>query len=215
MPYRSWNDVNLHVQTGIVLMRISVMENCRPVVRVRQPKSCVKLRIVQAIALFQEGTQHRISELFLLILIHCPRYLETLESKLSEHDRLQARVKELEARLCEVEPMVNGSSRPINSQHFLGYRNVPNPQSQSSTYISPTVGSSPSQSLNPHGPSYPEERSSDTLTPNSVLHSLSGAVQGEQDANTEPGVFESGDAGKGWYLGCASGSISTFSYSLI
>lgn len=208
----SRDGAHLHILTGVVLMRISVMENYRPVVHVRPPKSCVKLPIVQAIALFQEGMQHRFSGLFLLFLTHCPRYLETLESN---HDRLQARVKELEARLREVEPNVNGASRPSNSQHFLGYHNAPNPQSQSSTYISPTVGSSPTQSLSPRGLPYPEERSSDTLTPNSVLHSLGGAVQGEQDANTDPGVFESGDAGKGWYLGCASGSTSFFSYSLI
>jgi hypothetical protein len=32
---------------------------------------------------------------------------------------------------------------------------------------------------------------------------------GDQDGNTDPGVFETGgeDAGKGWYLGSASGSI--------
>lgn len=191
---------------GIVLTRLSVMGNCPPAVRVRPPKCCVKLRIAQAIALFQEGMQPRNSG---LILTCCHRYLETLESKLSEHDRLQARVKELEARLRDVKPMVNGSSRPANSQHFLGSYNIPNPESQPSTYITPTVRSSPSQSLSPHGPSYAEERSSDT--PDSVSQPLGGGVPGEQDGNTDPGVFESGDAGKGWYLGCASGSISASS----
>ena len=39
---------------------------------------------------------------------------------------------------------------------------------------------------------------------------MGAGAQGDHEANTDPGVFESGDAGKGWYLGCASGSGSPF-----
>jgi hypothetical protein len=151
-----------------------------------------------------------------VFLTHFHRYLETLESKLSEHDRLQARVRELEARLREVDPIFNGPSRPSNTQHFLTPPESTNLQAQSSANISPTHEPSQSQSLSPHQPPYPEDRPSDIPTSNPVLQGLGGGVQADQDANADPGVFEAGDAGKGWYLGCASGSIYySFSYSLI
>lgn len=85
-----------------------------------------------------------------------------------------------------------------------------NPLAQSSAYVSPTIESRRSQSLSPHGLPYLEERPSDISIPNPSLQPLGAGAQGDHDATTDPGVFESGDAGKGWYLGCASGSASHY-----
>lgn len=124
------------------------------------------------------------------------RYLETLESQLAEQTRLQSRINELEARLRDLDPLVNISSGSNTAQQFLALTETPNTQLQSSTYLSPPVDSSHGQSYSPHYPNY-----SDTDAP-----IVSSVYPGDQDANTDPGVFEAGDAGKGWYLGSASGS---------
>ena len=124
------------------------------------------------------------------------RYLETLESQLAEQTRLQARINELEARLRELDPSVNISSRSHTAPQFLTLSETSNAKPQSSTYLSPTLDSSHSQSYSPHYPNY-----SDADAP-----TVSSLYPGDQDANADPGVFEAGDAGKGWYLGSASGS---------
>ena len=200
--------------SGKRLTFVSAMGSYHPAVHVRRRKSCAKPQIVQAIVQFHEGMQHQILDFIIFFVTHYYRYLETLESKLSEHERLQARLHELEARLRELDPMFDSVGRPSHKQHFLTPPESANPQAQSSTYVSPSIESSPSQSLSPHGRPYLEDCPSDMLTPNPVLRSLGCGVQGDQDTNTDPGVFESGDAGKGWYLGCASGSNSySSSYS--
>ena len=129
------------------------------------------------------------------------RYLEELETQLAEQTRLQARIDELESRLRELEPSPSRSTLP---QQFLTPPETSNTQGQSATYLSPAVDSIRSQSHSPRYPTYSDDRSSEPVFAASAYPSLSGS--GEQEANAEPGVFETGDAGKGWYLGSASGS---------
>src|SRR5271169_3722325 len=124
------------------------------------------------------------------------RYLETLESQLAEQTRLQSRINELEARLRELDPSVNISNTSNTAQQFLTPPETSNTQPQSSAYLSPTLDTSHGQS---HSPQYPNYSDADAPTASSVY-------PGDQDANADPGVFEVGDAGKGWYLGSASGS---------
>ena len=147
-------------------------------------------------------------ELLELLLILYDRYLETLESQLAEQNRLQSRVDELEARLRELDPSTNLFNRASISQQFLTPPETSNTQAQSSTYLSPALESSHSRSHSPH---YPNNHEADAPGVGSVYTSM--GIAGDQDANTDPGVFEAGgeDAGKGWYLGSASGSISPFS----
>jgi hypothetical protein len=134
-------------------------------------------------------------------LLTSDRYLESLEA---QESHLQQRINELEAKLRELDPSINGFTRSNSyTQNFLTPPETSNTQVQSSTYLSPTVDSTHSHSLSPHCTNYVDEHSVDNST---VFQALGG--QGDQDANTDPGVFESGDAGKGWYLGCASGSTS-------
>jgi hypothetical protein len=123
-------------------------------------------------------------------------YLETLESQLAEQTRLQSRINELEARLRGLDPSGNLSSRSNTVQQFLTSPEISNTQRQPPAYLSPTLDSSHSQSHSPHYRSY-----SDANPP-----AVGSVYPGDQDANADPGVFEAGDAGKGWYLGSASGS---------
>ena len=57
-----------------------------------------------------------------------------------------------------------------------------------------------SQSHSPPYLPYADEHFPDVHGNNSSLHN------NDQDANAEAGLFETGEAGKGWYLGSASGS---------
>jgi len=132
------------------------------------------------------------------------RYLEELEAQLAEQTRLQARIDLLESRLRELEPSPNGLNRSTLPQPFLTPPETSNTQGHSATYLSPAVDSIRSQSHSPRYPGYSEDRSSEPAFAASDYPSLGG--NGDQEANAEPGVFETGDAGKGWYLGSASGS---------
>jgi hypothetical protein len=132
-------------------------------------------------------------------------YLEALESQLAEQNRLQSRINELEARLRELEPSATLFNRAEANQQFPTQPEVSNTPAQSSTYLAPTLESSRGQLTSSHYPNY-TELSAPIV--NSVNTSI--APVADQD-NTDPGIFEAGgeDAGKGWYLGSASGSIST------
>jgi hypothetical protein len=132
------------------------------------------------------------------------RYIEELEAQLAEQTRLQARINLLESRLRELEPSPNGLNRSTLPQPFLTPPETSNTQGHSATYLSPTVDSIRSQSHSPRYLGYSEDRSSEPVFAASAYPSLGG--NGDQEANAEPGVFETGEAGKGWYLGSASGS---------
>lgn len=132
------------------------------------------------------------------------RYLEELEAQLAEHTRLQARIDELESRLRDLDPSTNGIPRSTLPQQFLTPPETSNIQLQSTAYLSPAVDSNQSQSHSPRYPGYLEDRSAEPAFSASAYPSLGGS--GDQEANADPGVFETGDAGKGWYLGSASGS---------
>ena len=89
-------------------------------------------------------------------------------------------------------------------QQFLTPPETSNTQVQSTAYLSPAVDSNRSQSHSPRYLGYSEDRPTEPSFAGSAYPSLGG--NGDQDANADPGVFETGDAGKGWYLGSASGS---------
>ena len=121
------------------------------------------------------------------------RYLETLEIKLSEQNRLQNRINELEARLRELDPALN-KSRSGSVQQFMTPPETVSASLSQPAYVSPTI-----ESHSPHYPSYTDDRYSE-------IRSQVAIAGADQEANTDPGVFEADDAGKGWYLGSASGS---------
>lgn len=125
----------------------------------------------------------------------------------AQGSRLQERVNELEAKLRELDPSFGKSNK---NQTFLTPPETSGVPTQPPTYLSPTIDSSHSHSLSPHCTNYVDEHTVDNA---SVFQGLGG--QGDQDANTDPGVFESGDAGKGWYLGCASGSNTIISLCML
>jgi hypothetical protein len=127
-----------------------------------------------------------------LVLSNC-RYLENLEAQLAEQSRLQARVKELEIRLLELEPGTQ-PSRSGSTQQFL---TPPEVSSTTNRYLSPGLEASHNQSVSPRIPGYPD----------ADIYNGSRLQNNEDD--TDPGVFEAGEAGKGWYLGSASGSTSS------
>jgi hypothetical protein len=131
-----------------------------------------------------------------------PRYLETLEFKVSEQERLQNRINDLEARLRELDPSMKHHSMSGSAHQFLTPPETSTLVSQQN-YVSPMQDSIHSQSQSPQMSSYPDDRLSDARTKSSVI----GTTGTYQDGNTDPGVFEADDAGKGWYLGCSSGSI--------
>jgi hypothetical protein len=132
------------------------------------------------------------------------RYLEELEAQLTEQNRLQSHIDELESRLRELGASPNGLNRSTLPQQFLTPPETSNTQGQTTTDLSPAVHSIRSQSYSPRYPGYSEDHSFEPVFAASVYPPLSG--NGDQEANAEPGVFETGDAGKGWYLGSASGS---------
>ena len=167
------------------------MECCHLAVHVNLQRYCVRLPTVPATGQSQEGNCPVIQ---FKIMNSCflGRYLERLESQLAEQTRLQSRINELEAKLREFDPSVNTSTTSNTVQQFLTSPEISNTQPQSSTYLSPIH----SQSHSPPCPNY-----SDADAP-----TVSSVYPGDHDANTDPGVFEAGDAGKGWYLGAASGS---------
>lgn len=128
----------------------------------------------------------------------------------AQGSRLQERVNELEAKLRELDPSMDTFRRSnSNNQIFLTPPETSNAPSQPPNYLSPTIDSSHSHSVSPHCTNYVDEHAVDN---SAAFQALGG--QGDQDANTDPGVFESGDAGKGWYLGCASGSNSPLFYCI-
>lgn len=132
------------------------------------------------------------------------RYLESLESKLAEQDHLQKRITELEARLRELDPSTNYFSRSTGS--FVNSPETSTIQSYHSNHLSPTIDTTHSQSYSPKYATFSDERSS-IVRGTSPLFSTVGP-QADQETNPDPGVFEVGEAGKGWYLGSASGSKS-------
>jgi hypothetical protein len=179
---------------------ISVTANCPLAVLVRAQRSSARRQTEQAIAQSQEGTSYP----RLVDGINADnRYLETLEFKVTEQERLQNRILELEARLRDLDPSIN--SRSGSAQQFLTPPETSTLQSAQQGYLTPAIESNRSHS--PHDQSYPDDRLSDIRTKGSMVASA-GA---DQDANTDPGVFEADEAGKGWYLGCASGSKPSMS----
>ena len=133
-----------------------------------------------------------------------PRYIEQLESQIVEQNRLRAQVKELEARIRELDPTLQSFNNTNRSQQFLTPPESSNTHTHSGPYLSP-VDSNLSQSHSPRYLFYSEDRAIDGPHSNPLFTSLESA---EQDAATDPGIFEVGDAGKGWYLGSASGSMA-------
>ena len=177
------------------------MESCHIAVPVKAQKYNAKQQIAPAIALCQEC----------ILRYFCDtndRYLEELEAKLVEQTRLQSRVQELEGRLREFDPSMSPYSRSNTSQQFLTPPETVNPQLRSSGYLSPRLD----MRNQPHSPRY--QNYSDGRSPDSSPVYSSIGHPGDQDTNTDPGLFEIGDAGKGWYLGSASGSNSILSSKL-
>jgi len=171
------------------------MENCHLAVHVNLQRYCVRLPTVRATGQSQEGSYHIIQFSIIHLANACSvgRYLEALESRLAEQNRLQSRINELETKLRELDPIFGRSN---SSQQFLTPPETSNTQHHLSTYLSPSLDSSHPQSRSPQSLNY-----SDVNSP-----TASSVYPGDQDANADPGVFEAGDAGKGWYLGSASGS---------
>ena len=135
------------------------------------------------------------------------RYLEELESKLRDHQRLQARIQELESKLREVDPsgqLINGGTGGFH--HNLTPPEISVRGGHPFEYItSASVEFSHDQSTTPEFASYAEK-----LALGPAMNTTPFPPVGDVDPDTNPGVFEAGDAGKGWYLGCASGSTHSF-----
>jgi len=172
--------------------------------------SSAKQQIAQATEPFREGKhtlsydslRHFLSLYLMWKLTWIGRYLEALEARLTEQNRLLARINELETKLREVDPSAQILNKPATSTQFLTppetASNINN-QNQSSN-VTLKFESPPSQSQSPPYPPYVDERIAGVLDPHASLHNH------DQDAQADPGLFETGEAGKGWYLGSASGS---------
>jgi hypothetical protein len=132
------------------------------------------------------------ASLHCLVLSNC-RYLENLEPQLAEQSRLQTRVKELETRLLALEPGTQ-PSRSSSAQQFL---TPPGSLECHKSIFIPWTRNFLQSVVSPRIPGYP----------NPVIYNGSRLQNKEDD--TDPGVFEAGEAGKGWYLGSASGSTSS------
>ena len=138
------------------------------------------------------------------------RYLEELESKLRGQQKLQARINELEARLREIDSSGQYLSSARKFSHNLSPAESSVVQLHPQPYISPNMDFPRSNTTSPQYSSYPDDRFLDSTANHDALSS-----GGDVDPDTNPGVFEAGEAGKGWYLGCASGSKATYLQKLL
>jgi hypothetical protein len=132
------------------------------------------------------------------------RYLEELESKLRGQQKLQCRIQELESKLLELEPSGQLLSRTPNIHHSLTPPETSNPSMQSLTYSPPNIEYGKEFPISPQYASY--SRTSGLGVGGSNANAPFPTLE-DNDPDTNPGVFEADEAGKGWYLGCASGSI--------